>query len=116
MLRYERPFRVPVSIGPLQVEGNLDTGANVAFVLPRALFDRVSGTPLEPVGEGRLANTTVDAWRSTVHGPFRIGQASLADVEVRVSARYPELLVGAHALQPFVVIIDQRSRALAVCR
>lgn len=115
-LRYERPFRVPVSVGSLVVEGNLDTGANVAFVLPRALFERVPGTPLEPVGQGRLANTTVDAWRSTVHGPFVIGQASLEDVEVRVSARYPELLVGAHALQSFVVVIDQRSRALAVCR
>lgn len=115
-LRYERAFRVPVSIGPLQVEGNLDTGANVAFVLPRTLFDKVSSSPAEPVGEGRLANTTVDAQRATVRGPFVIGEASLEDVEVRVSARYPELLVGAHALQRFVVLIDQRSRIVAVCR
>jgi len=116
VLRYERPFRVPVSIGALQAEGNLDTGANVAFVLPRALFDKVSSSPAEPVGEGRLANTTVDAQRATVRGPFVIGKASLEDVEVRVSARYPELLVGAHALQSFVVLIDQRSRSVAVCR
>lgn len=115
VLRFERPFRVPVSIGSHQTEGNLDTGANVTFVLPRALFDKVSNSPAEPVGEGRLANTTVDTQRATVRGPFVIGQASLSDVEVRVSARYPELLVGAHALQPFVVVIDQRSRALALC-
>lgn len=115
VLRYERPFRVPMSIGAVQAEGNLDTGANVAFVLPRALFDKVSGTPPESVGEGRLANTTVDAARATVRGPVVVGQARLTDVEVRVSARYPELLVGAHALQQFVVLIDQRSRSVAVC-
>ena len=28
-LAYERAFRVPIAIGELQVEGNLDTGANV---------------------------------------------------------------------------------------
>ena len=116
VLRYERAFRVPVSIGGLQVEGNLDTGANVAFVLPGALFDKVSTSTADPVGQGRLANTTVDTLRATVRGPFVIGQASLEDVEVRVSAQYPELLVGAHALQSFVVLIDQRSRSVAVCR
>jgi hypothetical protein len=114
-LRYDRPFRVPVSIGAVQAEGNLDAGANAAFVLPQALFDKVSGTPAEPTGRGQLANVTVDAMRSTVHGPFRIGEASLSDVEVRVSARFPELLVGAHALQRFVVLIDQRSHSVAVC-
>ncbi len=115
VLRYDRPFRVPVSIGAIPSEGNLDTGANVTFVLPRALFERVSGTPEQPAGPGQLANGTVDATRSTVRGPFRIGEASLWDVEVRVSARYPELLVGAHALQRFVVLIDQRSSSVAVC-
>lgn len=115
VLRYDRPFRVPVSIGAVQAEGNLDTGANVAFVLPQALFDKVSGTPAAPAARGQLANGTVDTMRATVHGPFRIGEATLSDVEVRVSARYPELLVGAHALQRFVVLIDQRSNSISVC-
>jgi predicted aspartyl protease len=114
-LGYERPFRIPVAIGNVRAEGNLDTGADVAFVLPRALFDRVGGTPLEAAGRGQLANTRVETQRSTVAGPFRIGQAVLRDVEVRVSDRYPELLVGAQALQQSVVLIDQRSKAVAVC-
>jgi len=114
-LGYERPFRIPVAIGNVRAEGNLDTGADVAFVLPRALFDQVGGTPLEAAGRGQLANTRVETQRSTVAGPFRIGQAVLRDVEVRVSDRYPELLVGAQALQQSVVLIDQRSKAVAVC-
>lgn len=50
VLRYERPFRVPVSIGATLTEGNIDTGANVSFVLPRSLFEEVSGSPLQEAG------------------------------------------------------------------
>lgn len=116
VLTYERAFRVPVSIGEVHTEGNLDTGANVAFVMPKSLFDRVSATPLERAEQGQLTNSRIETGRATVRGPFRIGGASMSDVEVRVSDRYPELLVGAHALQHFVVMIDQRSRSVALCR
>lgn len=115
VLAYERAFRVPVSIGKTQTEGNLDTGANVTFVMPKSLFERVSEAPLEAAGQGRLANSRIATRRATVRGPFRIGGVSLANVPVRVSDRYPELLVGAHALQHFVVMIDQRSRHVALC-
>lgn len=116
VLRYERAFRVPVRIGREQVLGQLDTGANVSFVLPRVLYDTVSAGPLEAAGRSRLTNSQVEAQRATVQGPIEIGQLRLADVEVRVSAKYPELLIGAHALQQAVVLIDQRARAVAICR
>ena len=116
VLGYDRAFRVPVSIGGLQVQGNLDTGANVTFVLPTALYEKVSASPLKQAGNGQLTNGDIETRRATVHGPFRIGAASLADVEVRVADRYPELLVGAHALQDFVLMIDQRSKSVALCR
>ncbi|WP_439566915.1 aspartyl protease family protein [Sphingopyxis sp.] len=115
VLGYDRAFRVPVAIGDTMAEGNLDTGANVAFVLPQSLFDRVGGGPVEAAGAGRLTNTSVETGRATVHGPFRIGAAMLSDVEVRVSAKYPELLVGAHALQHFALLIDQRTQSIALC-
>ncbi|MFT4197925.1 MAG: aspartyl protease family protein [Pseudoxanthomonas sp.] len=117
VVQYRLPFRVPVSIAGVPTQGNLDTGANVAFVLPQALFEELPATrSLQRAGQGRLANSQVETLRTTLHGPFRIGKASLADVDVRVSARYPELLVGAHALQHFAVLIDQRSRSIALCR
>lgn len=116
VLRYERPFRVPVSIGSVETLGNLDTGANVAFVFPQALFDQVSQVPAEVAEKGRLSNVDVETKRSTVHGPVRMGDIHLTDVEVRISDRYPELLVGAHTLQHFVVMIDQRSKSVAICR
>jgi predicted aspartyl protease len=114
-LQYERPFRIPVSVGPVSTVGNLDTGANVAFVLPQALFEQVSNSTAEAAGLGQLANAQVETKRSTVSGPFRIGNISVSNVEVRVSDKYPELLVGAHTLQRFKVLIDQRSKRVAVC-
>lgn len=115
VLGYTRAFRVPVTIGTVAAEGNLDTGANVAFVLPQPLFDRVGGGTIAAAGEGKLTNTTVKTGSAILHGPFRIGAATLADVTVRVSDKYPELLVGAHALQHFTLLIDPRSSSVALC-
>ncbi|MGY0557296.1 MULTISPECIES: aspartyl protease family protein [unclassified Lysobacter] len=114
-LGYERAFRIPVSIGALQTVGHLDTGANISFVLPQALYEKVAAGPLEQAGRAQLTNGQIETQRATVHGPFRIGEVSVSDVEVRVSAQFPELLVGAHALQDAVVLIDQRSKTVAVC-
>ncbi len=115
VLGYSRAFRVPVTIGAVTTQGNLDTGANVAFVVPQPLFEQLGGGAIEAAGEGKLTNTTVKTGSATLHGPFRIGGATLADVRVRVSEKYPELLVGAHALQHFALLIDQRSSSIALC-
>lgn len=115
LLRYERAFRVPVTIGGLATEANLDTGANIGFVMPKSLYTQVAQAPLQAAGAGTLTNSRIETWRGVVPGPVRIGGASLSDVEVRVSDKFPEMLVGAHVLQKFVVLIDQRSRRIALC-
>lgn len=114
-LAYQRAFRVPVSIGTLQTEGNIDTGADIAFMVPKALYDRLHGGPLQAAGRGDMANGKVDSWRATVPGPIRIGDAAFANAEVRVVDGYPELLVGAYALRQSTLLIDQRSMRIAVC-
>ena len=114
-LGYDRPFRIPVRIGERQVEGQLDTGAEVTMVFPRALYDEVAASAVEEAGNATLTNTVIESGRGTVRGPVEIGGLSLSDVEVRVSDRYPELLIGGHVLGGSVVAIDQRSRRVAVC-
>lgn len=114
-LAYERPFRVPVTIGEIATTGNLDTGAGVALVMPTALFNEAAGGPLQQAGTGRLTNTTIETSRGIVEGPVRIGAVSLSNVEARVADRFPELMVGAHVLQNYVIAIDQRSKRVAVC-
>lgn len=116
VLHYERPFRVPMSIGDLRTEGNLDTGANVTFMLPQSTFLQVGDKPLESAGNGTLSNTVIATGESTVHGPFRLGNIRLQDQQVRVSNRVPEIYVGAHTLRNMTVMIDQRSKSIALCQ
>lgn len=115
-LPYTRAFRIPVSIAGVASQGNLDTGANVAFVLPQALYARLGAGPQGEAATGTLSNGTVDTRRVTVAGPVRVGDLELSNVEARVSERYPELLIGAHALQQAALMLDQRTQRVAVCR
>lgn len=115
ILHYERAFRIPASIGTLKTTANLDTGANVTFVLPKSLYLSIAGGPLEAAGKGSLTNNEINTSRAVVHGPFRVGGAESRDVDVRVSEQYPELLVGAHFLQHHRIAIDQRRNAIALC-
>jgi predicted aspartyl protease len=116
VLSYEKPFRVPVKIGNVQAQANLDTGANVTFVMPTALYHKVASGALAQAGVAQLTNSQIEIQRAVVPGPFKIGAATLSNVEVRVAQRFPELLVGAHVLQKFAVLIDQRSKRIALCK
>lgn len=115
-LGYTRALRIPVSIDGHPFVAQLDTGANVAFVLPQTVFEQVSDQPLGEAVHSQLTNGQLESWRGTVQGPLQVGQVSHTGLEVRVSPRYPEVLVGGHALQDAVVLIDPRSQVVAVCR
>jgi predicted aspartyl protease len=115
VVTYQRPFRVAAGIGTLQTEANLDTGANAALVLPAALYPRVEASGLSQGPKGRLTNTVIDMQRTRLKGPVRIGAIALNDVDALVSDRFPEVLVGSRILSRLVLIIDQRSRSLALC-
>jgi hypothetical protein len=87
----------------------------VQLVVPKAIWPSLSGTVLEKASHATLANSTIDMERGTLESPVVIGAMTLPDVDVRVLSRFPELLVGAHALQHSMVMIDQRSRTVTVC-
>lgn len=112
---YERPFRVPVSIGSLRTTGHLDTGANVTAVLPKPLFDGISAGDLQQAETGGLANGKIEIRRAVLKDPMEIGGVRLENLEVRVSDKFPELVIGAHVLQHYMLAIDQRSQRIALC-
>lgn len=115
ILSYERAFRVPVHIGDHTVQGNLDTGANVTFVLPQSLYQKLSAEPLEDAGRGGLTNGDIAISGSRLHDAVKLGAATIKSPDVKVAADYPELLVGAHALQNFTLMIDQPNKRIAIC-
>ncbi len=114
-LSYERPFRVPVTLGSVATTGHLDTGANVNFVMPRSLFDQLEATAPQVAGEATLTNNRIPTEIATVKSPIQLGDIRTSDVSVRVSDRFPELMVGSHFLQDYIILIDQRSRQVAIC-
>jgi predicted aspartyl protease len=99
----------------VQVEANVDTGADVALVLPQALYPRVEASGLVQGPQGRLTNTVIQTRRTRVKGPVRIGGIALSDVDALVSERLPEVVVGSRILSRSVLVIDQRSRLIALC-
>ncbi len=115
LLSYERPFRVPVTVAGLPMQANLDTGANISMVMPKSLYDKIASGPLLPAAPGRLTNTVIETQRSVLEGQVDIGGMSLSKVELHVAEKFPELLLGAHLLQKFAVLIDQRSKRIALC-
>ncbi|MCB1670060.1 MAG: aspartyl protease family protein [Gammaproteobacteria bacterium] len=114
-LPYDRAFRVPVWIGDRQMLANLDTGAAVALVLPLAVYNDIMAGPLQTAAPARLTNNVIDTGRATVHGPLRVGEASLMEVEARVAERFPEVMIGGEVLQDYIVAFDQRKQRVAVC-
>lgn len=113
-LPFERPFRVPVMIGGTAVETNLDTGANVEMVMPLELFGQFDTGELEAAGDATLTNTKLKSQQGVIHGPIKLGAVEFADVPVRVSARFPEMMIGARVLQNYRIIIDQKAGLIAV--
>lgn len=114
-LPYSKAFRVPVTIGGIETSGNIDTGANVTLVVPLDFYSRLSAEPLRDVVAGTLTNSQISTNRATINGQVRIGGLVADNVEARVSAQFPEVLVGAHLLRNTVLLIDQRSQTIALC-
>ncbi|HDS1124850.1 TPA: hypothetical protein QDZ60_002149 [Stenotrophomonas maltophilia] len=115
ILPYTRAFRIPVAIGALQTEAQLDTSANVTLVLPSAPYAKASAADL-PAQRERLTLGHGEPSSGRVHfgGTLQAGALTLRNFEVRVAQRYPEAVIGAHALQASVVLIDQRSQRVAI--
>lgn len=112
---YDRAFRIPIHVDGKVFEANIDTGANVAMVVPKRLWEAVSNMPLATAGAGTLSNSTIQTERGIVPGPVRLGAVTLADINARVSDRVPEIMVGAYALKDSILAIDQRSHSIAIC-
>jgi predicted aspartyl protease len=114
-MAYDRAFRVPVTLGAVTTTGNLDTGADATLVMPPSVYESLGATPLQPAGNVALTNSRLPSFAGRFIGPARLGDAILTDIPVRVTEAFPEVLVGAHALQGQRVLIDQRHKTVAVC-
>ena len=106
-------FRIPVSIGALNLEAAIDSGSPSGFALPKRYAEQLPlATPLTEAGRGRMANSEFVVSSATVDATARIGINTFPRPVVTFNDVLPGALFGAQVLRHMVLTIDQKNRRI----
>lgn len=106
-------FRIPVSIGKLELEAAIDSGSPSGFALPKRYAEQLPlATPLTEVGRGRMANSAFVVSSATVDATARIGINTFPRPVVTFNDVLPGALFGVQVLRHMVLTIDQKNRRI----
>jgi len=105
-------IRVPITVGPLELEADLDSGSPAAVSLPNDYMDRLplEGKPVE-IGRARTVTSEFAVYGATLKGAVQIGGHRLENPALRFN-RLPVANVGSELLRRFAITIDQKSRRI----
>ena len=106
-------FRIPVSIGNLNIEAAIDSGSPSGFALPKRYAEQLPlATPLTETGRGRTANSEFVLSSAAVDATARIGINTFARPVVTFNDVLPGALFGSQILRQMVMTIDQKNRRI----
>jgi predicted aspartyl protease len=105
--------RVPVTVGSVSIDADLDTGSPASVSLPKKYADRLplESTPVQ-VGRARTVGGEFAIYAANAKGQVRIGKEVLETSSLEFHERLPVANVGYRALRDFAITIDQRNRRL----
>ncbi|MGE5278516.1 MAG: retropepsin-like aspartic protease [Acidobacteriota bacterium] len=105
-------IRVPITVGPLELDADLDSGSPAAVSLPNEYMDRLplEGKPVE-IGRARTVTSEFVVYGATLKGAVQIGGHRLENPALRFN-KLPVANVGSGLLRRFAVTIDQRNRRI----
>jgi len=105
-------IRVPITVGPLELEADLDSGSPAAVSLPNEYMDRLplEGKPVE-IGRARTVTSEFVVHGATLKGAVQIGGHRLENPRLRFN-QLPAANVGSELLRRFAITIDQKSRRI----
>ena len=105
-------IRVPITVGPLELEADLDSGSPAAVSLPDEYMDRLplEGKPVE-VGRARTVTSEFVVYGATLKGAVQIGGHRIENPVLRFN-RLPVSNVGSEVLRRFAITIDQKGRRI----
>ena len=115
-LSYERPFRVPITLGSVERTAHIDTGFDRGIHIPLADTSMVKPDTLAYAGEGETTQNRVRIYRGHVAMPVVIAGYHLEPIDALFTDQLPEVVLGGEALRHFVVSIDQRSRLVRIAQ
>ena len=106
-------FRIPVSIGAINIEAAIDSGSPSGLSLPKRYAEQLKlATPLAEIGRGRTANSDFVLYSATVDATARIGSNTFVRPVVTFNDVLPGALFGAQILRHMVMTIDQKNRRI----
>ena len=104
--------RVPITVGSVSIDADLDTGSPASVSLPKKYADQL---PLESapvqVGRARTVGGEFAIYAANAKGQVRIGKEVLSS-SLEFHERLPVANVGYRALRDFAITIDQKNRRL----
>jgi len=102
--------RVPVTVGSITVDADLDTGSPANVSVPKKYSDELAleAAPVL-VGRARTVGGEFAIYGAKVKGEIRIGSVKLASQALDLHERLPVANIGYRALRDFAITIDQKN-------
>ena len=102
--------RVPVTVGSITVDADLDTGSPANVSVPKKYSDELAleAAPVL-VGRARTVGGEFAIYGAKVKGEIRIGSVKLASQALDLHERLPVANIGYRALREFAITIDQKN-------
>jgi len=102
-------IRVPLGVGPLSIDADLDTGSPAGLSLPDGDMDRLplQGKPVE-VGRARTLSSEFVVHAATLQGTLSLGEFRIENPTLRFNA-LPGANIGSELIGRFVVTLDQKN-------
>jgi hypothetical protein len=105
-------IRVPITVGPVTIDADVDTGSPAAVSLPEEYMEKLplEGKPVQ-VGKARTVTAEFPVYGATLKGAVQIGAHRLENPSLRFN-RLPNANLGGEVLGRFAITIDQRNRRI----
>ncbi len=105
-------IRVPITVGTLSLDADVDTGSPAAVSLPEEYMEKLplEGKPVA-IGKARTVTAEFTVYGATLKGAVQIGSHRLENPALRFN-KLPIANIGGEVLGRFAITIDQKNRRI----
>ena len=110
--RQDHTIRVPITVGAVAIEADVDSGSPAAVSLPEEFMEKLplDGKPVQ-IGKARTVTAEFPVYGATLKGAVMIGSHRLDNPALRFN-KLPNANIGGEVLGRFAITIDQKNRRI----